>query len=184
MASLVQYAWLSLKKIVIPHPFSWFIWTFCAATVCVAQYVSNAGPGAIVTAFTTVGSAFIMALSLISGRKIHVKPAELRILFSSILACVMWALTANPLYAVLLITIADTLGYYSTLRKVYLAPFSESISYYYLAGIKFVPSLFIFDSYSFTNLFFPISMVFVNFLAAICIAHRRRVLKRVNYQLR
>jgi hypothetical protein len=95
-------------------------------------------------------------------------------IFLSIIAIILWVKTDNPFYGSLFATIADTIGYIPTLRKVWKKPESEPTGYYLIMNIKHIFSLLSLSVYSWTTMIFSGSIIIMNFILIIIQIFRRR----------
>ena len=76
-------------------------------------------------------------------------------LLLALLAIPIWLLTANPLWAVILITLVDIFGFGPTLRKAYYYPEQENRNFYLLFFIRCIFVILALETYSLTTILFP-----------------------------
>jgi|SRR5690554_4387813 hypothetical protein len=84
---------------------------------------------------------------------------------------------ADPLWAVVVLTLVDILGFGPTIRKVYSAPRSESVSFYAIFAIRNGLVLVALERYSTTTVLFPAAIAFACLFLVVLILWRRRELK-------
>jgi hypothetical protein len=96
----------------------------------------------------------------------------------ALLAIVIWYITDNALYSVLLITLVDALWFYPTFRKSYYRPFQETLSTYLLSGTKFIFSIIALTNYTLITYLYPLSLVIMNFVFVIMLLIRRKKLSK------
>lgn len=179
LVSTVLYFLQVIRKSVIPHPFSWIVWALTTSIIAVAQLYSEAGGKAVsVTVFAAFGCALISLFSIRNFWRLPISRVDIAVFFVALAACFLWFYTNSPLYAVVLITAADVLSYYFTIKKVYASPESESSLYFYLAGIKFVPAILIIENFSVETTLFPVAMIFINCAVGVLITYRRFCLNK------
>jgi hypothetical protein len=177
--SLSIYLKRIIKKKVIPHPFSWSVWAVASFIVGSAQLYSKAGDLAAYTLMlTAVGCLVVAIFSFKNFHVITISRWDIKIFLIAILACLIWLLTSSPLYAVILITFADVLSYYFTLRKAYDSPDKESNLYFYMAGFKFVPAILLIEELSVVNALYPVCMFIANTTVGLVISYRRSYLAK------
>ncbi|QQS19999.1 hypothetical protein IPL85_00865 [Candidatus Saccharibacteria bacterium] len=144
-----------------PHAFSWLVWGTLTGIAFVSQVAGNGGAGAWVTGFTALISFTIFGLALFKGVK-DFPLTDWLCLAGSIIAIALWALTKNPLIAVVLITIIDFVAFLPTIRKSYSEPNSEPIFTYSLSGLKFLIGIIALTELSWLTVLYPASLVMAN----------------------
>lgn len=159
-----------------PHAFSWLVWGTLTAIAFVSQVVGNGGPGAWVTGFTALICFTIFGLALVKGVK-DFPLVDWLCLAGCVLAAALWAITNNPLVAVILITIIDAVAFIPTIRKSYVKPHSEPVFTYSLSGLKFLIGIFALTELSLITVLYPASLVFANGAFVIMLLVQR---KRLN----
>jgi len=147
-----------------PHVFSWIIWGATTFVVFLAQLAAKGGVGAWpigVSGIITIGIAM-----LAYARRGDVTVTRLDWLFlgAAMSALPLWYFTSDPLWAVVVLTIVDLLGFGPTVRKAYYAPRSESVLFFSLFAARNVLVIFSLETYSMTTVLFPAV------IAAACIA--------------
>ncbi|WP_026600595.1 hypothetical protein [Methylomonas sp. 11b] len=126
IGTLLPYIRAIVKGAVQPHVFSWVIWGCTTFVVFLAQIADRGGVGAWPIGVS--GSLTILVAFLAYRR-----PGDLTITHSdwgffvaALSALPTWYLTADPLWAVVVLTVVDALGFGPTVYKVYAQPDSES----------------------------------------------------------
>lgn len=158
-----------------PHAFSWLVWFLLTAIGFVAQVKDNGGAGAWVTGFTAFVALFIFILAIQRGEK-NITRADWACLFGAVLAMGLWALTKDPLLAVILITVIDALGFLPTFRKAYSKPQEETMITFLLSSIKFIIAIAALSNYSAITVLYPASLVFMNGVFVVMLVIRRKQL--------
>lgn len=158
-----------------PHAFTWLVWATLTAIAFAGQTADNAGPGSWVTGFTALVSFGIFAVALRHGEK-EIVPLDWISLAAAGLGLVLWALTDQPLLAVVLITVIDALGFVPTFRKSYSRPFEETAVTYAISGLKFVVAILALENLSLVTWLYPASLVLMNGLFVGMVLTRRRQL--------
>jgi hypothetical protein len=157
-----------------PHAFTWLVWGVLTAIAFFGQIAGDGGAGAWVTGFTALISFIIFAYALVKGKK-DFPLADWLCLLGCIAALALWALTNDPLSAIILITIIDALAFAPTFRKSYSKPYSEPAFTYALSGLKFLIALFALQEVSAVTLLYPASLVLMNgaFVALLLVQRKR-----------
>lgn len=166
------------KGKVNPHPFTWFIWTFATLIVFFAQILNGGGAGAWSMGFTGSITFVITVFALYKKSDYKISGFDWLFLFFSFLALPMWFFTSNAFYAVLILTIVDLFGYMPTFKKAYYRPFDEYLPIYFMMSLRNVVSIMAMNEYSWTNIFFQITVTIANFVAVGITVSRRKILNQ------
>jgi len=161
-----------------PHVFSWAIWGLLGAIAYFAQLSDGAGPGAWVNGITALVCFTIAAIALRHGEK-NITRSDWITFLGALMALPVWYVTQNALYAILLITLIDALGFYPTFRKSWHKPLEENALTYGLSAGKYALSLFAIENYTMTTVFYSASLVLMNGLFVVMVLWRRKYLKNV-----
>ena len=162
-----------------PHAFSWFVWGLPAGIVLVAQWTGGAGSGTWATGVTVLTCTVIFVLSLFKGER-SITRLDTVSFVAALVALALWAATHDPLWSVLLITVADTLGIVPTLRKSMTKPHEETASAYSLGALKWLLAIAALEAHSFTVLVYPVVMLLNNGLFYLFLMYRRRTVRVEN----
>ncbi len=144
-----------------PHAFTWLVWGTLTAIATAGQVAGGGGAGAWVTGFTALISFTIFGLALARGVK-DFPLSDWLCLAGCFLAAVLWAVTNDPLTAVILITIIDAVAFIPTIRKSYYKPDSEPAFTYAMSGLKFFIGILALQQLSLVTVLYPASLVLAN----------------------
>jgi hypothetical protein len=169
-----SYAVTVLKGRTRPHLFSWWIWGLVMAVAAAVQLTNNAGAGAWVTVFSAAACLAIALLSLRHGDR-NIAPTDWVAIAAAVTIIPAWAVTRNPLLAVVMASAIEWLGYYPTMRKSWLRPHEETAITYSLDLTKWLMSLWALAVYSAVTLIYPLALLAANAtLVAIILGRRAR----------
>lgn len=160
-----------------PHPFSWFAFALMMAITFFAQVFTGAGPGAWVTAVSAVAVFGIAVLSIVKGHR-EITTFDWLCFGGAILGIVLWQVTKDPLTAVIIITVTDTVAFAPTYRKGYERPNEETASLFVFAAAKYFVSLFALVTFNLTTALFPVALIISNTLFVLVLVLRRRQLAK------
>ncbi|OGF67134.1 hypothetical protein A3H04_03020 [Candidatus Giovannonibacteria bacterium RIFCSPLOWO2_12_FULL_43_11c] len=155
-----------------PHPFTWIGFGLLNAVTFVAQVVTGGGPGAWVTAITTVATFGIAIFAFRQGEK-KITIFDWICFCGALMGIVLWKMTSDPFSAVVIVTIADLLAFAPTFRKAFLRPNEETATLYFMSVLKYGISLFALTIFSLTTAFFPVAITIANSAIVILILTRR-----------
>ncbi len=153
--SFFPYIWSALKGKVRPHVLSWSIWGLTTMIVFLAQLTAGAGVGAWPVGLAALMAFLIAIIAYIKRGEIRITPTDWLFLGLALGALPLWYVTDNPLWAVLLVTAVDILGFGPTIRKAYYQPQTESLLFFSLIVLRNVFVLLALEQYSFTTALFP-----------------------------
>ncbi len=88
----------------------------------------------------------------------------------------LWYLTSDPLWAVVILTIVDLMGFGPTFRKAYIRPFEEQLTFFVIMAARNLISIMALEHYSLTTVLFPAATAIACLKFILMVAYRRRVL--------
>lgn len=144
-----------------PHAFSWLIWGLLAAIGFAAQVVKGAGAGSWMTGFEILMYFTVFALALIKGVR-RFDSLDWYTLGLAFLAIALWTITNQPLFAAVLVTLGDAIGFVPTFRKGYAKPHEEHLGPYVFGTIASVCAVLAISEYSATTWLYPFSLILTN----------------------
>ncbi len=174
-AGYINYVFHIFQGQTRPHFFSYFLWGVAEITIFAIQLLGGAGIGAWVTGFNAFACLGIATVALVKGDR-QFNKSDWTSLIASILALVLWALTKNPLIAVLFLILSDAIAYSITFRKTYHKPYSETLISYFLSWCKSVLALLALRNYVLSNWLFLGYLIIANISFIILTLLRRRQL--------
>lgn len=177
IAAYAPYLRDILKRKTKPHALSWLVWSVLAAIAFAIQITNDGGAGSWLMGVTSLITFVIFLLSFRYGEKNILTVDWLSLLFAAG-ALLLWFITDNPLWSVLLIALIDAVGgFFPTFRKSIKHPEQETVSSYFIYGFSLCLSLLALGSFNFVNAFYPASFVFINWGLCLFLIIRRRQLK-------
>lgn len=180
--ALTFYAFLPyiraiLRGTVKPHVFSWVIWGTTTFVVFLAQLQAGGGPGAWAIGVSGVITIFIAVLALIHRADVSITRLDWAFFLAALSSLPLWYFTADPMWAVVVLTVVDLLGFGPTLRKVWVMPRSESMGFFALFLVRNVLVVMALASYSITTWLMPVAVAVMCAVLIAVIALRRRALE-------
>ncbi|MBI3952809.1 MAG: hypothetical protein HY336_02535 [Candidatus Doudnabacteria bacterium] len=163
-----------------PHAFSWLIWGVLEAIGFAAQVYGHAGPGSYATAATAIICFTTAGIGFWKGEIKFVRFDWIS-LGGAFLAIALWLITKNPFYSVILITLADTIGFLPTYRKSYHLPFSEPLITYGLSSLKEGLALIALSSFTFITAFYIGEVAIANLVFIAMVLIRRKQLQKISH---
>ncbi len=158
-----------------PHVFSWVIWGTTTVIVFFAQLEAKGGIGAWPIGISGVITTFIAWLAFIKRSDISITRTDWLFFFSALLSLPFWYFTSDPLWAVVVLTIVDLLGFGPTIRKAYDFPHEENIPFFVLFMARNTFALLALEHYSVATVLFPLSVSSACLFLLVMVSYRRKV---------
>lgn len=133
--------------------------------------------GTFITATNASLCTLVAVIAIFRGEK-NITLTDKLSFVGALLGIVVWKITDNPLFAVLIVCLVDTLAIYPTFRKSYYKPFEENVFSFGIDLIKFTLQLFALQSFNLTTALFPIVILVNDTSLVTMILIRRKILKQ------
>lgn len=156
-----------------PHVFSWLIWSITTFIFFFAQLDDGAGVGAWPTGVSACITSFVAYLAYLKKADISISKTDSLFFVAAIASLILWYFTSEPLSAVVVLTLIDTLGFAPTFRKVYDQPYQEDRAFYALIALRNIIAISALEHFSATTVLFPAVIAFSCSLLLVLITYRR-----------
>ncbi|WP_374565869.1 hypothetical protein [Nitrosomonas sp.] len=176
LAAFIPYIREIFRGTIRPHIFSWVIWGVTTLLIFLAQLEDNGGAGTWPIGVSASITIFIAYLAYVKRADVTITRADWLFFIVALLSLPLWYWTADPLWAVILLTAIDVAGFGPTVRKAYQFPYSESLLFFGLFMLRNVLVMLALENLTLTTLLFPAVMLILCILMMAMIAYRRRVL--------
>ena len=176
LIAFIPYIRAILKGTVKPHVFSWIIWGATTLLIFLAQLEDKGGAGTWPIGVSAGITIFIAYLAYLKRADVNVTRADWLFFISALSALPLWYFTSDSLWAVVLLTAIDVIGFGPTIRKAYHFPYSESLLFFALFTVRNALVMLALENFSVTTLLFPAIMAAVCVFLIALISYRRRVL--------
>lgn len=173
--AFIPYIRSILIGITKPHVFSWIIWGTTTVIVFFAQLEAKGGIGAWPIGVSGVITTFIAALAFIKRSDISITKTDWLFFLSALASLPIWFFTSDPLWAVVVLTIVDLLGFGPTIRKAYDFPHHENIPFFFLFMARNTFALLALEHYSIATVLFPLSVSSACLFLVVMVSYRRKV---------
>jgi len=157
-----------------PHVFSWVIWGLTTVVVFLAQLQAHGGAGAWPIGVSGCITLFIALLAFLKRADITITATDWLFFGAAMSSLPLWYFTSDPLWAVVILTTVDVLGFGPTVRKVYRYPHSESLLFFALFTVRNLIVIMALERYSVTTVLFPAVIAAACLLLISLILLRRR----------
>lgn len=150
-----------IKKRVVPHPYTWFIWSIVSCIIFFGQVAKGAGIGALPTAAAEIFTIIIFFFSLQYGLK-KIPKTDTVFLVIALLGIVPWILTKDPTLSVIIAVTIDFIAFIPTIRKTWKHPMTETPALYSMNVVRHILMLLSLQTYNIATTFHSIVMIFTN----------------------
>jgi hypothetical protein len=158
-----------------PHVFSWVIWGLTTFTVFLAQLAGSAGLGAWPIGVSGIITIYIAILAYLKRSDSDITKTDWAFFFAALSALPFWYITADPMWAVVILTAVDVIGFGPTIRRAYLYPHGESISFFAMFATRNLLVFLALEHYSLTTVLFPVAVGIACLIVILLLAYRRRL---------
>lgn len=164
-----------LKGQVRPHLFSWLIWGSTTLVVFFAQLAGGGGVGAWPIGLSALVTLGVAALAFLYRGERKATRADRWFLAAAFSSLPLWYFTANPFWAVAVLTLVDVLGFGPTWLKAYHRPREEQMRLFAVMALRNLTAAWALEVYSPTTLLFPLTIagVCLAFLSMVALRRRR-----------
>lgn len=157
-----------------PHVFSWVIWASTTLVVFFAQIDAGGGVGAWPIGVSGVLTTLIAVLAWRRRGDVSITRGDWVFLVLALSSLPLWYLTDDAMWAVVVLTVVDLLGFGPTFRKVWAAPQSESCGFYGLFALRNAAVVLALEQHSVTTVLFPAGIGTACIGVMLLIAYGRR----------
>lgn len=169
------YVWFILKGRTKPHVFSWVIWGVTTLLAGAAQLADGGGFGAWPIAVSGTIAIGVAVLSYVKRGDATVTRSDWAFLIAAFASIPAWLLTDNPLWASVILTVVDILGFGPSFRKAWTRPHEEGAGLFVLLTVRNLLAVLALESYSVTTMIFPLLSGLANMVFVALIIVRRPV---------
>jgi hypothetical protein len=156
-----------------PHVFSWVIWGVTTVIVFFAQLAGNAGIGAWPIGVSGLITTYIAWLAYRRRADTHITRTDWVFFLVALSALPFWSFTADPVWAVIILTAVDVAGFGPTIRRAYIRPQEERLTFFALFAARNLLVLLALEHYSLTTVLFPAAVGLACLMLIAVLAYRR-----------
>lgn len=170
------------RKKIIPHPYTWLVWTIVSGINFFGQLEEGAGIGALPTGVAESFTLLIFLFSLQYGFK-HIKKTDTYFLLIALLGIIPWILTENPTFSIIIAVSIDLVAFIPTIRKAWINPKTESPTLYVMNVLRHILTLFSLEAYNIATTLHSIAMIITNTIMTVLIMRKykhKTVVDRAN----
>lgn len=159
-----------------PHVFTWIVWGTATLLAFAATLQAGGGWGAWAIGLSAVTSFMVASLAYVKRADVTITHTDVLFFGAALVTVPLWVLARDPIWAILLLTLIELLGFGPTFRKTWHAPRSESVTFLVLLILRNALILAALGQYTVTTVLFPSAAGAACLaLVAIMIWRRKRV---------
>ncbi|QPJ62148.1 MAG: hypothetical protein G3M70_09810 [Candidatus Nitronauta litoralis] len=162
-----------------PHVFSWVIWGSSTFVVFLAQLAGKGGAGAWPIGVSGLITIYVACLAYTKKTDNQITSIDWFFFISAMSSLPFWYLTSDPLWAVVILTAVDLLGFGPTFKKAYARPDEEQLLFFVLITLRNVVSIAALQHFSLTTTLFPATLSVAGVIFILMVLYRRRVMEAV-----
>ena len=175
--AFVPYIRSIVAGITKPHVFSWGVWGTTTIIVFFAQVEAKGGVGAWPIGVSGAVTLLIAFLAFVKRSDIEITRTDWLFFSLALASLPFWYATADPLWAVIVLTVVDLLGFGPTLRKAYAFPHDENIPFFMLFMTRNLFVIIALEQYSIATTLFPLSVGGACLLLIVMVLYRRNTVR-------
>ncbi len=161
-----------------PERMTWFIWSVLLTIAFFAQFSEGGTWSLITTGVDWLGVVIIFILSIKYGMGGTTKLDKLALVGSGI-GLLIWYLTNEPLFALLIVLLIDFSAGMLTIIKTYKEPATETLSAYLICGTGRLLGVLSVGEINFSLIIFPLWICILNYtIAATIILGKKRIVSK------
>lgn len=157
-----------------PHVFSWVIWGTNTSVAFVATLSAGGGAGAWAVGFSAAITLAVAAMAWARRADVHITRADWLFFLAGLAAIPLWFVASDPLWAIVLVTAVELLGFGPTMRKSWHQPWSEPVSFLAILIVRNALVIAALEQRTLTTLLFPAAMAGACLLLIGILVLRRR----------
>jgi len=161
-----------------PHAFSWIIWASVTFIVFLAQLADKGGAGAWPIGVSGIITLYVAVLAYLKKSDSTITKKDGLFFITAMAALPFWYFTSDPLWAVVILTTVDLLGFAPTFRKGYSHPYEEQLTFFTIITSRNLIVIMALEHYSLTTVLFPAATALACILFIQMVMLRRTIIKK------
>lgn len=161
-----------------PHAFSWIIWASVTFIIFLAQLADKGGAGAWPIGVSGIITLYVAILAYRKKYENMITKKDWVFFGVAMSALPFWYFTSNPLWAVVILTTVDLIGFAPTFRKAYNYPYEEQLLFFILIAARNIIAIVALEHYSLTTILFPAATALACIIFIQMVTLRRIIIKK------
>ncbi|MEQ1814521.1 MAG: hypothetical protein ABL860_08750 [Candidatus Nitrotoga sp.] len=172
-AAFYPYVRGIIRGTIKPHVFSWVIWGATIFVVFLAQLEAHGGVGAWPIGVSAGITILVAILAYIKRADVEITKTDGLFFIVAMSSLPLWYFTSDPMWAVVVLTAVDLLGFGPTVRKANVNPHSESLLFFAIFTVRNSFVIMALENYSIATVLFPAALAVACVLLMVLIVYRR-----------
>lgn len=168
-----------LQNATRPHAFSWLIWGASTGLVFFAQLAEGGGAGAWPIGVSGAITLGVAGLAVWKRTDLSTTRTDWLFLLGALSALPLWFWTADALWAVIVLTTVDLLGFGPTLRKAWALPYEEDAGFFALFAVRNAVAIGALEQFNVATVLFPAATGLACLALIALLVFRRRTIGTV-----
>ncbi|RFA29230.1 hypothetical protein CAI21_10720 [Alkalilimnicola ehrlichii] len=160
-----------------PHVFSWVIWGSSTFIAFLAQLSGGGGVGAWPIGVSGLISLYIAILAYSRRADSVITRQDWWFLLAAMSSLPLWYFTSDPLWAVVVLTAVDVIGFGPTLRKAYVRPHEENLVFFAIFAVRNAVAVAALEQYTLTTVLFPVATGLACVTLVAVVGYRRQAVR-------
>jgi len=118
-----------------PHIFSFFLWSLTTFIIFFLQIKNGGGIGSWITVAIGLMTFITFLLSLKNGKR-DIRKIDIVFLCLALLTIPIWLIAKQPIISISLLVLIDIFAFIPSMRKSWVDPWSETLSYYLINTLR------------------------------------------------
>ena len=161
-----------------PHVFSWVIWASVTFIIFLAQLADKGGVGAWPIGVSGLITFYVAVLAYIKKSDTMITKKDWLFFIVAMASIPLWYFTSNPLWAVVVLTTIDLIGFAPTFRKAYSRPYEEQLLFFSIIATRNLIAIVALEHYSLTTILFPAATALACIVFIQMVTLRRIIIKK------
>ncbi len=176
-SSFLYWKWI-IKWEIIPHPFTFFIWTIVLSVSSIELIRNDEILWSLAIILLTLSSIWCLIFGITQWKQMKINWMDWFFLICWILLIIFWRLEPNYAYVLIVMIVIDATAYASSFKKAWIAPFTEKSLPYFISVGNNMCTILAISVWNFENLGMWIWTALINFTFACFILSRQRYLEK------
>lgn len=162
----------AVRGVIVPHPYTWLIWSIVSLVTFFGQVEKGAGIGALPTGVAEAFTILIFLFSLkyiFKGEAGPIRRIDHVFLAAALLGLIPWLLTDDPTLSVATVVAIDVIAFIPTLRKAWQEPRTERPTLFALNVARHILTLFALEAHNVATVLHSAAMIVINSLMTLFI---------------
>jgi hypothetical protein len=171
--------WIGVyKKEILPHPFTFFIWTIVLSISSIELIENNEILWSIAIILMTISNVGLLIFGIYWWKALEINHFDWAFLIAGILLLMFWRYEPNYGYVLGVMIGIDACAYASSFKKAWIQPFTEKSGPYFISVGNNICTIFAISLWNFENLGMWIWTAGINFVFACFILLRQYSMRK------